>query len=205
MSGLLRFILDDDLSCSCLLRSCGSGLGVAGRESPGGELLFFASPKKSNQKKGDPQSGSLRLALGNLRCSKAAEFLETCLLRSFRTSKNFNPLTPALVSTARTGGGIETAFGLHSRKPLERRRGAQGKADQGACLFEALAEFARDPALTPYRSESAAKRKDDEQGRLFFCLLCFWRSTRKLSCCRATPGLRPQRKPTAYGKVSCSQ
>ncbi|ABM36318.1 hypothetical protein Pnap_1001 [Polaromonas naphthalenivorans CJ2] len=29
-------------------------LGPAGRESPGGDSLFFASPKKSKQKKGDP-------------------------------------------------------------------------------------------------------------------------------------------------------
>ena len=28
--------------------------GWAGRESPGGDSLFFASPKKSKQKKGDP-------------------------------------------------------------------------------------------------------------------------------------------------------
>ena len=73
---------------------------------PGCKSLFFASPKKSNQKKGDPQSGSLLYATGNLRCSKAAEFLETSLLRSRRTSKNFDPLPPALISPARTGGGI---------------------------------------------------------------------------------------------------
>ncbi|MEO5660111.1 MAG: hypothetical protein ABIQ90_09965, partial [Polaromonas sp.] len=29
-------------------------LGVAGRESPGGDSLSFASPKESKQRKGDP-------------------------------------------------------------------------------------------------------------------------------------------------------
>ena len=42
------------------------------RGLPGGNLLFFASPKKSKQKKGDPQSGALRFALGNLCWSKKA-------------------------------------------------------------------------------------------------------------------------------------
>ena len=46
--------------------------GWAGRESPGGDSLFFASPKKSKQKKGDPQSGALRFASGNLRCARKA-------------------------------------------------------------------------------------------------------------------------------------
>ena len=73
--------------------------------SPGSESLFFASPKKSNQKKGDPQSGSLRFASGTLRCSGQTEILETCLLRSLRTSKIFNPSAPPLLSPARTGGG----------------------------------------------------------------------------------------------------
>ena len=46
-------------------------LGAALRASmpglaPAGESLFFASPKKSNQKKGDPQSGSLRWRFGQL-------------------------------------------------------------------------------------------------------------------------------------------
>ena len=70
---------------------------------PGSNSLSFASPKESKQRKGDPQSGSLRFASGNLRCSKAAEFLETSRLRRRRTSKNFDPLPPALLSPARTG------------------------------------------------------------------------------------------------------
>jgi hypothetical protein len=41
---------------------------------PGGNSLFFASPKKSKQKKGDPQSGPLR---GSLKYSNETENLET--------------------------------------------------------------------------------------------------------------------------------
>ena len=84
------------------------------RGLPGSNSLSFASPKESNQRKGDPQSGFLRFASGNLRFSKSAEFLETSLLRSRRTSKNFDPLPPALLSPAKTGGGNEFGFGLPS-------------------------------------------------------------------------------------------
>jgi hypothetical protein len=57
--------LDGDLFCSGALLNCWAGFGLAGRESPGGESLFFASPKKSNQKKGDPLSGSLEKVAGD--------------------------------------------------------------------------------------------------------------------------------------------
>ena len=40
-----------------------------------------------------------------MRCSEQTEILETCLLRSLRTSKIFNPSAPALLSPARTGWG----------------------------------------------------------------------------------------------------
>jgi hypothetical protein len=66
--------------------------------------LSLASPRESKQREGDPQSGSLRFAAGTLRCSEQTEILETCLLRSLRTSKIFNPSAPALLSPARTGG-----------------------------------------------------------------------------------------------------
>ena len=97
------------------------------RGLPGGESLSFASPKESNQRKGDPQSGSLRFASGNFRCSKPAEFLETSLLRSRRTSKNFDPLPPALLSPARTGVGMESDSGMPSPLPSPRGRGRKSE------------------------------------------------------------------------------
>ena len=68
--------------------------------APAGELLFFASPKKPNEKKGDPQSGSLRCASGNLRCSTPAGVRRT---RFAQTTAALIPLTSALLSPARTG------------------------------------------------------------------------------------------------------
>jgi uncharacterized membrane protein YesL len=47
---------------------CFTLLGVPGF-APAGALLFFASPKKSKQKKGEPNALSLRFATGTLRCS----------------------------------------------------------------------------------------------------------------------------------------
>src|SRR6187551_2533788 len=67
---------------SCVRRA-GYLLNPAGRGLPGGNSLFFASPKKSKQKKGDPGCcvpyASLR---GNLRCSvqpgsKTTRFAQT--------------------------------------------------------------------------------------------------------------------------------
>jgi hypothetical protein len=40
--------------------------------APAGALLFFASPKKSKQKKGEPNALSLRFTAGTLRCSVQA-------------------------------------------------------------------------------------------------------------------------------------
>jgi hypothetical protein len=45
--------------------------GVPGL-APAGASLFFASPKKSKQKKGEPNALSLRFASGTLRCSVQA-------------------------------------------------------------------------------------------------------------------------------------
>ena len=75
--------------------------------APAGDLLFFASPKKPKEKKGDPQSGPL---CGSLKKRQQPENLETCLLRSLRTSKFFIPATAAISSPARTG--LADEFGI---------------------------------------------------------------------------------------------
>jgi len=75
--------------------------------------------------------------------------------------------------------------------PLCMRRGAQVQADKGSrCLSEAsLARPRLNRAPQVARSEAQGRR---HQGRLFFCLLFFWRSKRKVSSCRATPGQQNQ-------------
>jgi zinc protease len=59
----------------------GSALSPLGRRGPGlgpaADSLFFASPKKSKQKKGEPDASSLRCATGTLRCSAQAGRAET--------------------------------------------------------------------------------------------------------------------------------
>ncbi len=92
-----------------LLRSLCNRLPGPGL-APAGEALFFASPKKSTQKKGDPAvcdpSASLR---GNLGCSGtgcAVELAARCALRSDNHGKSVNEAcvscgTPATPSPAR--------------------------------------------------------------------------------------------------------
>ena len=71
--------------------------------------------KKSNQKKGDPQSGPLR---GSLKKLKEPENLETSLLRSRQTSKFFNPSLSTFSSPARTGWGKVRIRGCPHPNPL---------------------------------------------------------------------------------------
>ena len=87
--------------------NCRSCTLLPGRGLPGGKSLSFASPKESNQRKGDPQSGPLR---GSLKYRQETENLETCQLRCLRTSKFFNPSPADISSPARTGG--ENGFGF---------------------------------------------------------------------------------------------
>jgi hypothetical protein len=82
--------------------------------------------------------------------------------------------------------------------PLWMRRGAQGQTDQGSrCLSVAsLARPRLDRAPQVARSEAEGR---SNQGRLFFCLLFFWRSKRKVSSRRATPGQPPSTEKAQAG------
>ena len=57
--------------------------------------------------------------------------------------------------------------------------------EQGTRLFE-RSEFAIDPTFPEHRSVPVAKRRDDEQGRLFGYFLLA--KQKKVTCRRATPG-----------------
>ena len=95
ITGRTPWVNGRDLGVACMGRP-----GVA----PAGELLFFASPKKPNEKKGDPQSGSLRCATGNLRCSITAA-VQTTRLRLKQVWPDLPPPS-ALLGPASTGWGI---------------------------------------------------------------------------------------------------
>ena len=127
-----------------------------GRGLPGGKSLSFASPKESNQRKGDPQSGPLR---GSLKYRQETENLETCQLRCLRTSKFFNPSPADISSPARTGG--ENGFGFGYGLPCpqipsvcaEERRFRRIRAR--ACLSEAsLRATPAEPSTARYPKRS---------------------------------------------------
>ena len=75
--------------------------------APAGDSLSLASPRESKQREGDPQSGSLRFASGNLRCSKQAGSAQT---RCAQTARGPHPPVSALLNPAWTGWGPSPDF-----------------------------------------------------------------------------------------------
>ncbi len=200
------------------------GAGVAG-----GNSLSFASPKESKQRKGDPGScvpcASLR---GNLRYSVQPGSKTTRL----RLKQVFALIRLALRSSAHPqGGGNRNTEQptAECRNPNTRRnKDTPWRVLVGICLRSPFpiapsvcAEERRvrrirdrdclsrrrvrarprlDRAPQVARSEAEGRR---QQGRLFFCLLFFWRSKRKVSSRRATPGQLPSAKiPAVRTKVT---
>jgi len=178
--GLIGGLVRPGLAPTCALPSLSTSVPSAPSAwfcwpglAPAGEALFFASPKKSKQKKGDPQSGSLRCATGNLRCSTA----EGVWLNSLRCAslKQRQPLSLLrLRSSAQPGRGspkyqiqnpkykqghamacpcgfrysfLSSAVWYSCLHPLCMRRGAEVQADQGSrCLSEVKrSEFSETP------------------------------------------------------------
>ena len=157
---------------------------TGGREvRPAAQLLSFASPKESNQRKGDP---TVCGPSGNLRY----ELLTGNRSNSLRSDNRGSSSRQKPASQAHTEGARGTAL-VALRATLQRnfdarlcrargvvptavmrRRVAQGWADQGSRLFE-RSEFERDPDQTEQRSVPEAQRRDDEFGSPFFWeLLC---------------------------------
>ncbi len=136
--------------------------------SPGGESLFFASPKKSNQKKGDPQSWPLR---GSLQKLKEPENLETSRLRRRRTSRFFNPSPSPFSSPARTGYAEEGSPSPNPCLPpvLAEPSSADGGGTSGqTCLRRSRVVWAA--AGIEQRRLPAAKRRDSGCGSPFLLL-----------------------------------
>ena len=164
---------------------------------PTAHSLFFVSPKKSKQKKSDPTvcvpslrygqpavlaAGGVTLELGyRLRQSRALIHLPLC--SSAHTEGAQSNLLVALCATLHWGPGRaertkrcnarQSRASSAARYAVVRRRVAQGWADQGSRLFEAIAEFERDPARTEQRSVPEALLRDDAFGSPFLCLLSF--------------------------------
>ena len=117
------------------------------RGLPGGKSLSFASPKESNQRKGDPQPGPLR---GSLKKLKEPENLETSRLCRRRTSKFFNPSPSAFSSPARTGRGKMRS--RTSSLSLRERAGVRASPNP-------MAYFIPHPVLAGLRSTGGSGNK----------------------------------------------
>ena len=173
--------------------------------APAGEALFFASPKKSTQKKGDPMVRVPCAALrGNLRCSPKAGFASTL---PSQTIASPDPLLPALLGPARRVGETNAGtrrrgralralagarFRIRSRPHhpsgcAEERRSRRIRASD--CLSVASSSSTPAGPSTAGCPRSVSEGGRRQQGRLFLCLLSFWRRKKKVSCRRATPGL----------------
>ena len=128
---------------------CAGKPGVA----PAGDSLFFASPKKSKQKKGDPQSGSPSGQPAVLEASGV--WLNS--LRSNNASPD--PLPSALLGPARTGGGRSPDFQFNKYAPWRVLVGL-GDSDVGLDVrILGCSDF-----RTPRRNEEASSASADGSG-----------------------------------------
>ncbi len=143
-------------------------LRSVGRGEPGGSSLSFASPKESNQRKGDPQSGALRATceMGRNRGSAQTRL-------RLRQRAALIPISAHFTGPARTGFGRNSdsdsdsdlwfcSFSLgekagmrapRTRTPTRQPRSGwacaeRQKRDQGCALSEPQASLRRPPLLT---------------------------------------------------------
>src|SRR5688572_23698795 len=90
---------------AAFFRLVGSLLRVAGRGRPAGDSLFFASPKKSKQKKGDPTGCVPSLRYGQ----PAVLGPDGVSLNSLRSNNAIpDPSGPPLLGASRRGGEWNT-------------------------------------------------------------------------------------------------
>ncbi len=144
--------------------------------------------RKVSKRKAPPLSASLRFATGNLSCDGWAGNRSNSAIASDNRGSFSRPTVTTQAHTEGVGDSLLVALcaTLHSRCnarqrrassaapcAVVRRRVAQGWADQGSRLFEAIAEFERDPAQTEQRSVPEALLRDDAFGSPFLCLLSF--------------------------------
>ena len=173
--------------------------------APAGEALFFASPKKSAQKKGDPQSGSLRCAPGNLRCSNQAGSRSNS--PAAQTFASPDPLGSALLSPARTGhtkspmpetntktstrhgaylgsSAVGISFPPRPGWAEQRRRGRIKISDVRRLRSRQVSEIS---VHSEQRKVPVAQRRDPDCGSPFLWLLLLAKQ-KKVTSRRATPG-----------------
>ena len=116
-------------------------------------------PKKSTQKKGDPKSGALRCASGNLRCSISAGAGTT---RCAQTCASPDPLKPALLGPAPRGWGRSPA-GLCCAWPAGAGAGAQSDFMNEIGLWRTVGE--RSVLSNKYRSSPCCRAQQGSSSR----------------------------------------
>ncbi len=182
--------------------------------APAGEALFFASPKKSTQKKGDPMVWVPPLRYGQPAVlAESGVELELAALRQSLALIHFRLRSSAQPDGWRneTGcGEARTRIARPRRSPIAYpnsfpnrhptpppfclRRGTQGQTDQGSRLSESKASSSETPAGPSTAGCPGAKRRGRrQQGRLFFGDFLLAKQ-KKVTCRRATPGLLAHHK-----------
>ena len=177
------------------------------RGLPGGKSLSFASPKESNQRKGDPQPGPLR---GSLKKLKEPENLETSRLCRRRTSKFFNPSPSAFSSPARTGRGKmrsrTSSLSLRERAgvraspnpiayfiPHPVLAGLRSTGGSGNKFLDVRRRrswlVSKNSAAFEHRKLPEAKCRDPDCGSPFFSLGFFGEAKKSKSPAGASPGM----------------
>jgi len=198
-----------------LLVCLGWGPGLA----PAGDSLFFASPKKSKQKKGDPAVG-----VPSLRYGQPAVLAFRGVRGNSLRSNNRGPdprKAPLLGTPRRECSGLCFARPAEYQQPNQKQkdaprrvfsfvsgplcacRGAQLQAERGPRLFE-RSEFPRTPpeASTAGCPERSAGTRT--VGSPFFCLLFFGEAKKSESPAGASPGQQPPNNPAPLNKSNGS-
>ena len=177
---------------------------------PAADLLSFASPKESKQRKGDPT-----VCVPSLRCGQPAVLDSGGGPQNSLRSNSCGP-DPVYVCAPRrsqkglgnqqaiaTLGGVRLQALREAKAralppPLWLRRGAQRFADQGSPLSE-RSEFGRDPAKREHRRLPLRKAKGTQTvGSPFSCLLFFGEAKKSRSPAGASPGPGTKtRQPTS--------
>jgi len=189
-----------------VVASCGEGL-PASRGLPGGNSLFFCVAKrKVSKRKGDPM-----VWVPPLRCGQPAVLAESGVELELASLRQSLALIRFRLRSSAQPDGCGKEYGLGEtrarearprRSPISNpvpnavpcppfcmRRGAQGQTDQGSRLSEPKASSSETPAGPSTAGCPGAQRRGRrQQGRLFFAYFLLARQ-KKVSSCRATPGL----------------
>jgi hypothetical protein len=183
---------------------------------PAADLLSFASPKESKQRKGDPTVCVPALRYGqpavldsgggpqNSLRSNSCGPDPACICAPRRIQKGWEPtghrfarpnpnatansIPPTAARSAAVAWWPSEAKARVVPPPLCMRRGAQGFADQGSQLFE-RSEFCETPRNTSTAGCPQRSGGSQTVGSPFFCLRFFGEAKKSRSPAGASPGL----------------